>query len=673
MPSEIGAKIGIDGEKQFRDSLKAIDSELKTINSRMDNTVEAFEDMADSEEAIAAQSKIFNQAIDAQERKISLINSEYTRAVDKLGDLGKALEQAKKEYGENSIEAGKAQNAYNKQVTSVNRLEQQLNDANTALSRTRKEMEKLGKESHDVSGELGKAEKSIGGISKLAGPVGIAAGAFAGLAAGITSVVEASREYNKIEGSLEVSSKAAGYDAAETQQAYEKLYGVLGDQQQASTALSNLQALGLAQEDLLKLTDSAVGAWAKYGDSIPIDGLAEAINETIRVGAVTGNLADVLNWGDGTGEEAFNELLAQASSEAERAKLVMDELANQGLPALAEGWRENNEELVALNLAESNLNANMADLGTMLTPIVTTFKQGVAELLGGMVQIGEGVREQGAGFLFEYVNGAIDAIPEASGQIADLVVGLTGFLADQAPQFIASGKETLINYANGLIDAIPQMVARLPDIIRNITKFIGDSAPEIIGAGVSITLNIAWGILQAIPELVGLLPELMSAIKDGLGNLMGGMIEAGQDIVKGLWEGIKSSFGWLKDKIMGWADDIIDTVLDAFDINSPSRVFENIGLQLPKGLAVGVDKGIPVSVQSVQGMANDVISGGTVAANAAAERHSVVEGLVNGFGMMANQPIQLVAQLVLPNGMVIAETVFDDLRNLSQQRGVSLA
>ena len=44
------------------------------------------------------------------------------------------------------------------------------------------------------------------------------------------------------------------------------------------------------------MIDGTIGAWATYGDSIPIDSLAEAVNETIRTSKVTGTFADVLNW-----------------------------------------------------------------------------------------------------------------------------------------------------------------------------------------------------------------------------------------------------------------------------------------------------------------------------------------------------------------------------------------
>ena len=54
------------------------------------------------------------------------------------------------------------------------------------------------------------------------------------------------------------------------------LYGVLADDQTAATTTANLQALGLSQEELTRLTYGTIGAWTKYGDSIPIDGVSRS-------------------------------------------------------------------------------------------------------------------------------------------------------------------------------------------------------------------------------------------------------------------------------------------------------------------------------------------------------------------------------------------------------------
>lgn len=117
-------------------------------------------------------------------------------------------------------------------------------------------------------------------------------------------------------GTLETSSEAAGYSAEETSEAFSQLYRALGDDQSAATTTANLQAIGASQKDINSLISSAVGAWAKYGDSIPIDGLAESINETIRAGQVTGTFADVLNWGSKEGE-TFGVMLKENTEENE--------------------------------------------------------------------------------------------------------------------------------------------------------------------------------------------------------------------------------------------------------------------------------------------------------------------------------------------------------------------
>ena len=75
-------------------------------------------------------------------------------------------------------------------------------------------------------------------------------------ASSIVSLVESTKEYNKIMGTLEVSSQKAGYSAEQTQQTYTQLYGVLGDNQSAATAAANLQALKLSQEQLCLLYTS---------------------------------------------------------------------------------------------------------------------------------------------------------------------------------------------------------------------------------------------------------------------------------------------------------------------------------------------------------------------------------------------------------------------------------
>ena len=104
------------------------------------------------------------------------------------------------------------------------------------------------------------------------------------------------RDYRTNAAKLSVTMAANGYSADYTAEAYKSLYGYLGDDQTVTTTLSNLSQMKLEQGDLNTLISSMQGVWAAYGDSIPLDGLAESVNETAKTRTVTGNLADALNW-----------------------------------------------------------------------------------------------------------------------------------------------------------------------------------------------------------------------------------------------------------------------------------------------------------------------------------------------------------------------------------------
>lgn len=233
-------------------------------------------------------------------------------------------------------------------------MEAEMRDMQSAASDAAEEIEDLG----DESAAAGNKMSSVFSAGAVGGAV---MGGISALIGGISSLIDSTSEYTKILGTLEVSSGKAGYSTEQTAETFGQLYGVIGDTQQAATAAANLQALGLEQSELTRLTDMAIGAWATYGDSIPIDSLAESINETIRAGQVTGTFADALNWA-GTSEDEFNEKLAEAGSESERVNLVMEELAKQGLADTADAWRETNGALVDARQAELEMQDALSDL-----------------------------------------------------------------------------------------------------------------------------------------------------------------------------------------------------------------------------------------------------------------------------------------------------------------------
>lgn len=512
---DIGPKIGMDGEAEFRKSLQNINQQLKTLGSEMKAVTSAFDAGDNSEEKLAAQTGVLNKQIDAQEKK--------------LQQLQKGLEASARKYGENDTRTLKWAQAVNNATADLNRMRSQLSQAERG-------MDDLGDATEDAADALedaGSRSSGFGDMLKSAFLGGGISGAVQSLIGGVKDLVENTSEYRRIMASLEVSSQRAGYSAEDTAAVYRTLYGVLGDDQTAATTTANLQAIGLAQEQLNQITNATIGAWATYGDSIPIDSLSEAINETIQVGQLTGTFADVLNWA-GVSEDAFNAKLEAAATPAERANLVLQQLASQGLIQAGQ---------------------------EMLT------------------QLGQGIAANAPK--------AVDAIGQA-------VTAALNFLAENGPEMIAQGGEMLGKFVQGLISGIPDMLKNLPRIITAFVGFVAENLPAAAGAGVDIIGGLIEGLISAIPEIVAMLPQIVLAIVNGLAELGGSLLEAGKEIVRGILDGIKSMGTWLKNQITTFCTGVLDGFLSFFGIHSPSRLMrDRVGVPIIQGVALGMRKGLP--------------------------------------------------------------------------------
>ena len=379
----IATRLTLEGEKEYKKELGEVNQEIGLLSDKMKRADAEFRGQANSIEALTTKNDLLREAQQKQ--------------IDKIAKLQTAIEDCGEAYGENDEAVMRFKRQLEKAETDLIDLndelssnERYLDEARTSADKCAKSIDEYGKQVKDAAkatDDFNGAGGGKGGIGDLIGQLGslkkmlVGGAVVAGLKAtsdSIIGIVDETEEYRKIMGTLETSSQAAGYTAEQTAESYEYLYGVLGDTQTAATTVANLQAIGLAQGDLRGMIDSVIGAWATYGDSIPIDGLAESVNETIQAGQVTGTFADVLNWA-GVSEDEFNAKLAAANDSTERAQIVLNQLANQGLPETAKAWRDANEDIVAYNESQMKLDEAMGQLGETLAPVAAGLKDVFAE------------------------------------------------------------------------------------------------------------------------------------------------------------------------------------------------------------------------------------------------------------------------------------------------------
>jgi len=416
MPTRvISTSIKLDGEAEFKKQLSNVNGELRNLKSDMQLVTAEFEGQANSLEALTAKDKI--------------LRDEMTQQQEKVRALTQALEEATEAYGEGDKRVDNYHRQLNQARTELIKMERELQDNNRYLEEAKRNsdhaahsIDGFGKEVKEAAGDMDSMGGGLGGFIKNVGALktAVAGGAIVGglvaVKDAVMGIVESTEEYRKIMGTLEESSQRAGYTALETEEAYRKLYSVLGDTQTAATTVANLQAIGMEQDDLMTVVNSAIGAWATYGDSIPIDGLAEAINETIQAGQVTGVFADVLNWA-GVSEDEFNTKLEEASTKGQRQNIVLQALAKQGLAEAGKGWIAANEDIVKMNEAQADWEAATGRLGEALAPAATalvTFGTGAVQLVTDIIVGASEAIEEFIGW-FQRMSEQVDEVDEWSG------------------------------------------------------------------------------------------------------------------------------------------------------------------------------------------------------------------------------------------------------------------
>lgn len=242
-------------------------------------------------------------------------------------------------------------------------------EANNALDETSTRANTSASETESAFGRIGSVARTVA--------VGIGA---AGLAIGgaFIGAVESTREYRAEMGLLEAAFLTAGHSSTAAKTTYSELNAVLGDSAQAVEASQHLATIADNEEELAGLTTILTGVYATFGESLPLEGLAEGINHSASLGEVQGSLADALEW-SGISVESFNEKLAGLATEEERQDLIVKTL-NDTYSAASVQYKETNADIIASRQAQERLSDAMAEVGRIGEPIMTALRNAIASM-----------------------------------------------------------------------------------------------------------------------------------------------------------------------------------------------------------------------------------------------------------------------------------------------------
>lgn len=560
-------KVDISELKQnLRDANRAI----ALTNSEFKNATAGMEKWSDSADGLTAKIT-----------QLKSVNESYSKI---LNDVQKKYDEVVRTEGENS------ESAQNLQIK-MNSLKAAIKGNEAAISKYEKSLDELGdgsddsadgsKELADALEETGdeakRAEKKLDGVNdeidetgdksekssgKLKGFLGaIGKGAIAGigtavtaLAGGLVAATESSKEFTDNMTKLTTAADAAGVSTDFAEGAFSNLYGILGDETAANTTVSNFMAMGTSTENLNSLLNSSAGIWAKYGDSIPLDGLAESVNETAKVGQITGNLADALNWA-GVNEDDFNDKLSACSDEQERQQLIVDTL-NGLYGELGTEYQKNNQAMIDLNKAQLDMKNSIAQIGTAFTPVLamfTSFGAGVlssivpdvenlagafTDLTNGVDGAGEKIGSSIGNILTTLVTTITSIMPTVATVGVTIIQSLVQGITDNAGMILSAASEIVMTLANGIVTLAPQLLTNVVEIVSQIANQIITLAPQLLTAAIQLFSVLVDAIMQLDlgSQITSLIDTLLSTIVAFLPQMLDAATQLFMQIVNAIPE-----------------------------------------------------------------------------------------------------------------------------------------
>lgn len=401
----------------------------------------------------------------------------------------------------------------------------------------KKQINDLGKEGKTGLGELNEGFQKAGDISKTA--LKVTAGAIAGVTAALLALGPATKEYREGQAKLNSAFESVGGSAETAKQTYNDLYRVLGDSDVAVEAANHLAQLTTNQKDLQEWTNICQGVYATFGDSLPIESLTEAANETAKTGEITGALADALNWA-GVNEDEFAESLFWCNSEAEREALIRDTLNGLYSDASA-NYETNAASILAQNEAQAQLTDALAVLGEAMEPVMTMLTQLGAEVLA---ELTPHIQEFAANHL-PAVKEALEGVAEKIGNVINWIVDNWEFVSTLATIILAiaaaiSVVSTVMAVVNAVMLASPvtwivlaivAAVAALTAAIILCVKYWDE-----IKAAVSKVVNAIWNWIKDVVSKIG---NAFKSMGDGIKNVFNNVI----NFFSGVVTKIKNLFG----------------------------------------------------------------------------------------------------------------------------------
>lgn len=433
----------------------------------------------------------------------------------------------------------------NEEMELVVKLKADMDDLKKEVESAKKQIENFSKDSKKSFDDFNTSFQKVGDVSKKV--LAVFGTAVAGIATALVSTVAITEEYRAGMAKLNSAFEASGKSAEFAKETYNGLYRVLGDSDTAIEASNHLAQLNLTAEENDRLIQALTGVYATFGDSLPIEGLAESINHTAQLGEVNGVLADALEW-QGINIENFNARLESCNSQRERELLILETLgAEYGEASVA--YEKYAENILKANEAQAKMDEAMALFGEVMAPIMADLQMLLADIL---VQL--------APYLQEFGEVYMPKIREVLAEVGTKIGECISFIADNW-SLISSIGGTILAIATALT-----VVSTAIQVVDTVSKIMASTNPTV--ALITAIIAVIAILIMNWDKLIEMLKKVGKWFTDICSKIASKIEEMKNKVVskiQGMKDSISNTFTAIKDNMRTRIEDAKNTVLGIFD------------------------------------------------------------------------------------------------------------
>lgn len=568
--STFGLKIGLEGEREFKRAITDINREMRVLGSEMKLVASQFDKNDKSAEALTARNQVLGKEIEAEKAKIQTLKS--------------ALDNSATSFGENDSRTKNWQIQLNNAQATLNGLEGELKENNSALSKFADEADGAGDDAKTAAKDTGHLENAVdelgsqmdgtssktrifGDVLKaslaaqaVVGGVKAIGHAIAGIAKGFGSAMKDGLDYN-----------------ARMEQYTTSFTTMLGDQAKAQKLVNDLKLEAartpFGMEDLAKATQTLMGFGMSaeesqvrlkqlgdisQGDAGKFESLTLAFAQMSSTGKLTGqDLNQMINAGFNPLEEISRKTgksIGELKEEMAKGAISADMVADAFASATSEGGRFYG----AMDAQSKTFSGQLA-----------TLKDGVDNLKG---LLAGGLTTALAGTVMPMVNGWVDELTEAFetggapafiDTLGEILQEALEFISSQLPQVVDTGMSILTSLLEGIIAVLPSLAETAVTLIVALVEAIIEALPSLLEAAVQIIATLVSGIGEALPELIPAAVEMLMTMIQGLIDNLPLILDAALQLIIGLAEGLIAAIPVLVEALPELIGAIISFVIGA--------------------------------------------------------------------------------------------------------------